>query len=1286
MDVSISGVKGYEFQYKISVFLTLTLLLKFDLEEVKIEPNGGEDILFILKNDKENQIIEVQVKRENDHLDETKLLKWLLHFEPRKHDSCLLTRLINSKKRVLFVTKSRCSMNNSKLITKLTNYLQKPNIDFSKQEISDYHKIITSKKFYSGTKLGNKRNEFIESNIAPKLNDEIIFNSIFNRIDIIEQFEEESLNYEILRILNSEYGIPVSQTLTVYQLCLEAVKNSRDSNSNLIHEVVPKIEQYKGNTPNLSPNYVEREIEPVLEKILIQTNSLKLTGISFCGKSEIAKKIASEFTKRGHSYRITSDIHNAESFLFGQNIDDEKILILEDPFGHINPISNSYEVSHLLKQLLERLRSNQKIIVTSQFQILKQVYGKKQIENDNWINLTTTEVEQAISFWEEISKKKGSSAFLIKKVKQVINLNNSDILQIGQIEYLSRQDEAIILDKTIHELDAIARYDAKNIGREMYMNHRKAGELLYILSFCGNTLNGINQNHLSFILSKDNRSYTVFKNAFSKLKFDNNGSKISFNYNKKYKLKKSLKKNLEYLEERGFIFINGANIRFLHSNYSEAGNQIAFNLPETKQLALMKTIKRAINCFDSDIAYFASNQLINFYRNTEFDGIKKKLIKIGFWGINSIFPSIIDNCLLFLITIFEELSLNKQSELIRIISYQNNNIYSLKWHRNSVPYLNRNSNLFNEEYSNFDEETAIKIESRLKIKEEVSAKEASDYLVIRSLKNGLIENLVFESLMAFRESFIRERAAKLYFLIEPKNLNTQLLESIFKDPHPLVVFKGLRSCIESWYKFNPQQKQLLSKLLKLALKRRDVAIRASNLMTTFGTDYASESINWRNIPEAYHKEIWQLWHRLYLIYHENVPNSVSLHTPRFTGTMDDAMKYLNKKDYLDILNCWFDRLDKKIKRQRIPDDHEFSLMLNLIESTGKDHKAREKLFNDLIFYNDTNFALSSLKWALSYWELLGDVEKIKIEQLADSRRKDIRWIHAVIINAYYVPSSLQMKLFGEENFLAQDIKFILENIQTQLLSDALCVYYGKPQPLYWLALHGKKTKFWDEIIYQILSNRISPYYEQCLVEFLFDAVNGFGAEANENFELWEIICTKSEDLKLETELLIYATASCTCNIPSAKKTWKTLKKAYKSKNKQDMFIQRLLDNIVLLQNSERLDLHRIIEAKILEKVFHCSDPDIKILSIIEKMTTEGETEELSDELNKFIDNLNEKYFMRFYITFKIIDKILLTTSLSENIIKKLKTLPNLIDVIGGQLLEEIDQKRNYKLKNWIGQN
>lgn len=149
MSISIDGVKGYEYQYKVT--LLIALLSNAEKINLFVEIEDSEDALLVIENNGIKQNIEIQVKRENNLIDIPKIINWLSHFQERKSYYNLLQKLIDSKCSVLFITHSRCSDSTLKFRTYLQNLTNQNPISISTNFFKEFKKALKNQKFGKST-------------------------------------------------------------------------------------------------------------------------------------------------------------------------------------------------------------------------------------------------------------------------------------------------------------------------------------------------------------------------------------------------------------------------------------------------------------------------------------------------------------------------------------------------------------------------------------------------------------------------------------------------------------------------------------------------------------------------------------------------------------------------------------------------------------------------------------------------------------------------------------------------------------------------------------------------------------------------------------------------------------------------------------------------------------------------------------------------------------------------------------------------------------------------------
>lgn len=1283
MSVTVEGVKGYEYQYKVTVLVAL--MSNIDKVELFVEIEGSEDALLKIKQNNIDKAIEIQVKRENNNLNISKLVDWLCHFQESKSDNNLLHRITEQKNTIaLFVTNSRCSDDIVILKTNIETIQEHNNITITKKWNDDFLATLNNKSF-GKTALMSKRKDFCQrqSNNFKSIAD---LSNILKQVLIWEEFSDDIIDEKIISMLNSNYHIAQSNTQNVYLKLLEIVKKGRDTSVNILPNIVTAIQENKIGRPVVDNNYKSRSEEQDLINFLTTENTLLLTGVSLCGKSEIAKKVAIHFFNEGYDYKITDDLEDIKRF-FSTNLYDKKVAILEDPWGHTTAVVNFEERKRKIKDIINNIENHHKLIITCKIEVLLEIFDTESIENCKiknlqWIDLTIKDNSKLNGFWSDFSKAKSLPDNIIKLIsKNILDSNSHYLLQIGQLRYLLGEEVSNLVDKSYEELEHIARQNSIDIANSLKQKDPYFAEILSIIALCATPIYPINFNDLAYILSDsiDKVSF-ISKCAFT----SSSGEKETPfpKYLECYELSQNVQKALEYLEERQLIHVVDEKISFSHPNYHEAGRYLFISKSEIKQKRILTYLEKCLSCLNPINAYLATKQFSFLYKRVQ-NSLQEKIIDIALECQNSIFPSVEDSSLIFLTDLIEILDTEKAKDVIRDIQRGGTSSSYIYWHNKEVPYISNKSRFIFFRH-NIDNQIVTEAKNELLNKRLPNAYKVWQFIL--NLEDDYeLQPSFFKILLQCNEAFIRKKIVVSIFN-RANDKYKSIIHDIFDDEHPTVVFNAIRATLQNWFKFSQEFKKFLLDLILISLNKKQVAIRAYNLISTFHTDYGDESIYWRGLNNEQKEELWGIWGKMYPTTVENLPLSTDIHTSRFGLTMDEAMKYLNVKVGIKVLETWLKRIDNQIQNGEFLDEFELAVADNLMQLTKGDYIVRKKIFTFLLLYNDTNFLLSNLKWIIQYWNDLHLTERNQIIALIHSDRKDLRWIKAVLLNSYSPPDEIIFHILGEKQLFEKDIEYILSKFPVQLLRDSLNIFCGFPQPFWWLAFHGKNREFWSTIIRHTLMDETRIGFDICLQEFLNDGVNGFSSFREDGIVVWRKVCNCIVNKNLLIESLIYNIARCSYNISITKKMWTILIESFSVDDEENVIVRVIVENIELLQQtSHKDDLFKIFEEDFMfNKIIPAIHPDSYLINVLKIFESNPflKDEEGIEKVYKLIELIIEKP-IRFFGTFNFIKSLTNKKMIPDEIIVILQKMPSTINEIGKTRLNEIKQKFEYKLDDWI---
>ncbi len=380
MSVERSGPQGYEYQYLVSVYFTLDNFLKEGVE-IYIEKTGGEDAELSFIENGQKRIVDIQVKKFSAQLELEEYSKWISHFTDGASDRNLLTKLKDESNRmVIFVTNTRCKDDVSLFVRDYHFIYDYNDVPINSSIINSIKQFIIS--YYDGsTSLNIARKKYCEDFLALLKVEN--FKSIIRRMVVWEKCEKDELKNKILIKLNKEFYVPNSLTEEVLLSLLELVKYVRDTRENLVPKVNTLLNKYRGNKIFTAlENDVARSEYDDLKEIIKNKGVLLLTGISLCGKTYIAKKIAQEYQDQGYNVKITDDVNGENgtiSFLNHINSED-RLCILDDPFGHSELTNDVVSILGNITNLIRNLRQNRKLLITSRVDLIYKVMGLKQLD------------------------------------------------------------------------------------------------------------------------------------------------------------------------------------------------------------------------------------------------------------------------------------------------------------------------------------------------------------------------------------------------------------------------------------------------------------------------------------------------------------------------------------------------------------------------------------------------------------------------------------------------------------------------------------------------------------------------------------------------------------------------------------------------------------------------------------------------------------------------------------------------------------------------------------------
>lgn len=1298
MSVEKEGPRGYEYQYLVSVLIGLNFIHK-DNVKIYIESENGEDLQVQFEENRKIYTIDIQVKKRNQKIDMEEFTKWISHFDKNSNNINLFTKLESSPDRfVLYITNSRCLDEISSFVENDV-IINRPLKGSISKELIEKIKFNTLSNFSSTTKLSKNRHDFLKKYFSQtKVND---FRMILKKNKIWDSQSPDNIRDEISRILNKEYFVPQSKIESTLLELIEIVKQGRDLEHSITSKIVELLKEYKGTRiftyNNTNVSRLEKEY---CRESLSRKNVLLLSGVSFCGKTYLARELAQEYQDLGYTVKITNEIlgdNGGFSFL-RHNSHEDRLLILEDPFGQIITNEKALEILSNVKKLIDHCDSHRKIIITTRKDILLHTMQKNTLNEcalniHTWYDLTLEDINIGKELWQVYFGETDESLNLFNRVRDWLRKNEKvEFIQPGQLSHLYNSQYSIsdFAKMEVTEILKIARIDSEYLANKIE-NRGNICKLLYIsLGLCCNTYKSVHLNHLSYVLSDLNVYPSIIKNnSFPSVEI----KEVHSTYSENIQISQEYLEELKYLKRHGYIQIDNLSktLVFSHPIYHYA-SKILFqtNFEDIFESEVVINIaKKSLACLSKGANLCSLMMLETYYEEKKNQIIKEMMLE----SLSSIYPSVRDRVVMFFDNRINELNEEEANLIInsiRMLSLIDDEL--LLW-KDGDPYFNYNKKRKYTGIKSYDIKRILKISEKFTANEVLTSEEMWLFLNYGNKLDGfsITKEIVLKA-MTYDEVFIREKA--IFYLFENFAFEFDNLEEYLDyHEHPNVIYKLFRGALNNWKKYNPSLKHEILDFYKRTLNIVTVSIRSLNFLENFNNQYKNDGIVWTDLNNDEIKELWSVWHEVFIELLDKFPSKyINMKEPHMVEVTGASLKYVNEEEKIVKLAwSWMNWLNNYSKYY-IPAPNGMSVATYLMEGTKECFELRKEVFSGLISTKKTSFITTNIQSFIDHWNFLSNNEKASIIKLLQSERKDLNWLKAVALTRNEVPEEVQLTIIGEILFIKNSNEIIKTLNRLNLLENCINVFCGFPQPLWWNSYHHKNFQRWDEIILNILTNNdYNMSFTLSLKEFIDALYNHQNNRFKHGYYIFEQMLNDVDKRKLIFDRLLFETIK---QNQDNKKLWDLLfeKSTF---NEREYYIGEITKYIEAVQyyHTNYKDLFCIFDKNVIfNEIYPKLENDFKIYEFC------------MSQINLFNQNRisgNTLNRQRLVGLFKIFIKtsyeiapprLSLTNKLVINLMKELnirdKTIENIlkrVDIEQTKIREKMveDFKDEYELENWI---
>jgi hypothetical protein len=992
MSVTKSGPSGYHYQYLTGLYLYLYYRTFKTVTAVIIDSKGKGDICLIFKEKGLDMQFEFECKERKPALNENYFLKCITKFDPYSNDSYVLSKL-NDKttEEYLIVTSARAGQFSEDLSIIANNAnLIKHQQKRTKTVLKEFKEAVIKHQVDSEV-----RNKFVESHLK-KLNIEEI-ELLLDKISIIDQLDAFSIR-EKIGVLLSKSKVAVSHQETLVLQLLEIIRDSSGTDYNILDDLKSLIDKNLSFQPEILQPYVKIGNEDVLLGELKKNKLLLLSGASLCGKTQrchqVVRELHNEFP--GFNYLITSDIREAEQFIFSGRPEEGRICYLEDPIGQ-HPSDIDYGDVKKLENFVRNLSPNKDhyLICTATSQLTDKLSESGYLSEHNWHDLTLRDNSKAFEIWSELTDSgKKIPAQLNKLVRQAISFSaGKDMLQPGQLAFLSRIVVYKSIPSTLDELRHLAQFNAQSIT-DLIKKDQNLIQAMEILAMGASTNFGPSQADLEYI-DADEKDYFPGIN-----KITSSISGISIGKSADYKIaeyKKQLSENKAFLNsvsnliDLGYLTTYGEQFVFAHPVYQEAGRKLWSGNNPMRFTASLQKVKMIVGCLNAKMALQGVKNLYLLFKNTSKVDDHQELISIGELAANSTFVTVRDEAALFLISCFDYLNAESKDRLRSIFESRFESGSTKYFWKDNIAFVPDSKHIEvgwfgNECLSKKDTQKAWEdfVEDPRLLPVETAA------LLLKSLIRASRTNpqplsydiKAIKTFLNYDEAFIREYAA--YLLAASINVDTfSELKEIYYENDAFVKFQLIKGLFRSYpYLRDKGRRKEVLDFMRSIFDDRFVSYGAVAFFTQFSAGYTSATFDWwYEIKPTARKPMWYLWGELMPILFKYLPSDVRINNGRFHNTLNEApVTDKCKTDLLDAFIDWLKLYFKDPNRRFGLDDVFFSFFDETFEKINR--TKRLEMIKSLLEIDDESFQSIIINQLVSKNKLLNKEEfKLLLEKI-----------------------------------------------------------------------------------------------------------------------------------------------------------------------------------------------------------------------------------------------------------------------------------------------------------------
>lgn len=1078
MSIEKTGPLKYKFQDDVCIELMLRF---FEHSNAKflIEPPNGEDGRLQFSDSMANTCFEIQVKGSADNADLKAITHCLAHFDTRKSDQTLLSRLMeNPKLVVILVMTGRCNDTTVKL-TKTDNW-QGEIHPAAHLTLKDTENIRQA--FAKAVTINDKSSKLTKARAAhciayAKSLKKVELQATLRRLIVIDNVTEQKVTEQCRTHLVKRHRIALDKVDSVVALLEAQIHEARSDDQDVFQRLRNIIEQ-QAPAAVKPPNYVLRGDENCWIDVLTKDGVLLLSGSPRVGKSDTARWIAAHFEQFGYRIEVFRETADAERFLLDSNT-WPKLALLDDPLGGIQAKLEFRAEYTRLMDLVARLSSHRKLIVAQPKEILLMATNKTaltdiSIHGIRWRDLGQLSADFLAQLWLQMTKHRGLSSEQIATIKRALREGELS-LEPGCIKHLINHWDKLSSTDNIEQIIRLAREDAHSLGTAL------AGQgfenLLTLLAINTSPQEAIESIELAFIEAPgdielpgklaDGPAWTGII-----LGGDNDQTFERPQYDPSYTLPDDVDEQIEHIERRGMLAVSEQDDKlttnFTHPFYRASAQNVLANATRRQKTKILTAIERGLFCLSPITSRATARNLHWLFEILEPDPNRSKLlVELAISGLHSYFPTTRDLCFKFLIVNRARFIDEQANQLPKWIDpIKSVELSSLQW-INGFAWIPMNQSLgadslhrmFGCSKNEVSNELII-IDSNNSVN--LTPEQASLLLLYYKNQTDKITLQAFARLLSFDEGIIRGKAVK-YWISMQRTGDTEELTRVFNDDHPAVAFGLLQGAQKGWHDFSEQRQNTVLQGLKNMASQVHHALAMIDELIVF---------------ERHENPPWVIFETIFPMVIEVLPANALFNSARFFNVIYDASEHLSAVTMVKLCDVWTEWLKRLLAAAANEGYDEWVLSIAdiLIYVTKEQPQLRSGRIQTLLSFNYTSALVVFIKDLVSQWEYLTADEREQLISLVSGNRTDVIWLQGAAITRDRLPAELVDAIVPNQDLVNKTGAELLNILSPPQLEAAIKCYTGIPGLFWFLSTQAKGETRWQPVLELIARDPVHPLF------------------------------------------------------------------------------------------------------------------------------------------------------------------------------------------------------------------